>query len=296
MKDLFIRASSLPTMFDCAARWAAQNIEGLRTPNTGPAHLGTSLHHASAVFDQARVDANPITTSDAIDVFVDRVKGPGDDDGEIIWESNFKLAKAVDVGVRLTMDYCENHSPRYEFSAIEVKCESLVIDMDDGVKLTLTGQADRVRTEERVYNTNGVGGWWQEEPSTTLYGISDVKSGKRIIASDGTIAIDKHVAQLGQYELIQLLAKQELGYDFTLPAQVIAFPTSGTRTEVATAEVESPSRILLGDEEHPQGLLHMAAKMAAAELFPGNPKSMMCSEKYCPIYATCWWRGVKRVF
>jgi hypothetical protein len=296
MKEILIRASSLPTMFDCAARWAAQNIEQRRMPSTGPAHLGTSLHHASAVFDQARVEQAPITPSDAVDAFVDMVKQPVNEDGEIIWESNFKLAKAVDVGVQLTMDYCENHSPQYEFSAIEVKCDALPIDMDEGVRIILTGQADRVRTEERAYNGNGAGSWWQEEPPTTLYGICDVKSGKRIISSDGTIAIDKHVAQLGQYELIQLLAKQELGYDFTLPAEIIALPTSGSRTKVATATVEAPSRILLGDDEHPQGLLHMAAKMADAELFPGNPKSMMCSEKYCPIYATCWWRGVRRVF
>jgi hypothetical protein len=293
MNELFIRASSLPTMFDCAARWFAQNVEKRRMPSTGPAHLGTSLHHASAVFDQARVDENPITPSDAVDIFVDKVKSPSDEDGEVIWESNFKLAKAVDVGVRLTLNYCDTYSPRYQFSAVEVQCDSLTVDMDEGVKITLTGQADRVRTEERVYNTNGLGAWWQEDPPTTMYGICDVKSGKRIISSEGVIAVDKHVAQLGQYELIQLLAKQQLGYEFTLPAEVIAFPTSGSRTEVATATVESPSRILLGDDTHPQGLLHMAAKMAAAELFPGNPKSMMCSEKYCPIYATCWWRGVK---
>ena len=81
------------------------------------------------------------------------------------------------------------------------------------------------------------------------------------------------------------------GYQFTLPAEVIAFPTSGAHRKIATTEVESPSRILLGDENQPQGLLHAAAKMASAELFPGNPRSMLCSEKYCPAYAKCWWRG-----
>lgn len=293
MKEMFIRASSLAGLFDCAARWYAQNVERRDMPSTGPAHLGTSLHHASAVFDQARVDEKPIDPSDAVDVFVDRVKGPGDGDTEVIWEQKFKLAKAVDVGVRLTMDYCENHSPRYDFSAIEVQCESLTIEMDDGVSITLTGQADRVRVESRPEPPSDR--WWEDGDGLEVlhYGICDVKSGQRIIASDGSIAVDKHVAQLGQYELIQLLAKQELGYEFTLPAEIIAFPTSGSRAEVAAATVESPSRILLGDETQPQGLLHMAAKMAAAELFPGNPKSTLCSPKYCPVYATCWWRGIK---
>jgi hypothetical protein len=293
MNEILIRASSLPTMFDCAARWYAQNVEGLRTPNGGAAHLGTSLHHASAQFDLARVEEKPITTDDAVDLFVDRCKNPNEEDGEVVWDRAMPKQKAVDVGVRLTLNYCENHAPRYLFCAVEVRCEPLTIDMGDGVRITLTGQADRVRYVQPIDEP-----WWKhgdtdDGAQINKYGICDVKSGRRIVAADGSIAIDKHVAQLGQYELIQLLAHQKLGYKFTLPAEVIAFPTSGSRAEVSVATVESPSRLLLGDEAQPQGLLHMAAKMAKAELFPGNPKSVLCSEKYCPKYHTCWWRGVK---
>lgn len=296
MNEILIRASSLPTMFDCAARWYAQNVEGLRSPNGGAAHLGTSLHHASAQFDQARVEEKPITIDDAVDLFVDRCKKPNEEDGEVVWGSDMPQGKAVDVGVRLTMNYCDTYSPQYQFSAVEVKCEPLSIQVpEEGVRIVLTGQADRVRIETTTGPPAELERWWEEDgdPATVRYGICDVKSGKRIIASDGTIAIDKHVAQLGQYELIQLLAHQKLGYEFTLPAEVIAFPTSGSRAEVAVTSVVAPSRILLGDDVQPQGLLHMAAKMAKADLFPGNPKSTLCSEKYCPKYSRCWWRGVK---
>ena len=75
---------------------------------------------------------------------------------------------------------------------------------------------------------------------------------------------------------------------------MIALPTSGNQTKVATETVESPSRILLGgwhDGKKQAGLLDVAAKYAKNDLWPGNPRSQLCSEKYCPVYAKCWWRG-----
>lgn len=292
MKELIIRASSLPGLFDCPARWLAQNVEGRRTRTTGPAHLGTSLHHATGRFDQSRIEDSVILVEDAVDIFIDRVKNPTEEDGEVVWEQDMPKQKAVDVGVALTIDYCERISFNYHFSGVELKLNPMTIDVQqEGVKITLTGTTDRVRS-----STTESSSWWEKDDGDgleTKFGICDVKSGKRVIDSQGRIAIDKHVAQLGQYELLQLMTRTDYGYNFTLPAEVIALPTSGTHRQIAVAQVETPSRLLLGDETHPMGLLHAAAKMARAELFPGNPRSMLCSEKYCPAYRTCWWRGVK---
>jgi hypothetical protein len=41
---------------------------------------------------------------------------------------------------------------------------------------------------------------------------------------------------------------------------------------------------LIGDEEHP-GLIEIAARMLKSGVFPPNPKSMLCSKKYCPAHA-----------
>ena len=257
MTDLLIRASSLPGLFDCAARWEAQNIHGLKTPSSGPAHLGTSLHLASAKFDQARVEGSSIDTADAVDLFVDQVKKPVTADGEVVWSGPLTLAKAVSAGARLTMDYCDNFSPLRTFEAVEIQCAPITINMGDGVRITLTGQADRIRLEA--------------DGDNVMRGISDVKSGQRIIGADGKIAVDKHAAQLGQYELIELLVNRQNGMQFTLPAEIIAFPTSGSATRVVSDTVVNPSKLLLGDGGKRKGLLAAAAAMAKTGNFPGNP-------------------------
>jgi hypothetical protein len=202
-----------------------------------------------------------------MEAFVEAIKNP---EGEVRWVDVTK-DEAIERGVALTVNYCRDIAPVETYQAVELKCDPLTIAMENGVKITLTGQADRVRL---------VG---------DMKGISDLKSGTRIVNSKGEVAIDKHVAQLGTYELIEVLVKQTTGEEMLADAQVIALPTQGDPTPVTTT-VRRPSRVLLGDENRP-GLLHAAARMIEAETFYGNPQSMLCSDKYCPAHATCWWRA-----
>jgi hypothetical protein len=62
-----IRASSWPGLFDCAHRWYWQNIVGLRSPSSGKAWLGSSVHCGTAKFDQAVLQGAPVTVLDAVD-------------------------------------------------------------------------------------------------------------------------------------------------------------------------------------------------------------------------------------
>ena len=48
-----IRASSWPSLFDCAQRFYWQNIVGLRMPSSGNAALGTAIHAGTAAFDES---------------------------------------------------------------------------------------------------------------------------------------------------------------------------------------------------------------------------------------------------
>jgi hypothetical protein len=267
MKDATIRASSLGELFDCPARWAAKYLEGRTSYTSGRSHLGTALHKGAGLFDQARIEGSPISVEDATDAFVDAIKKP---EGEVRWIDVTK-DEAIERGVRLTVNYCNDIAPLETYQAVELKCEPLTISMENGVKITLTGQADRVRL---------VG---------EHKGISDLKSGTRIVNAKGEVSVDKHVAPLGTYELIEVLVKQTTGEEMLADAQVIALPTKGDPTP-RTTTVRRPSRVLLGDENRP-GLLHAAARMIEAETFYGNPQSMLCSERFCPAYKTCWWRA-----
>lgn len=260
-----IRASSLPELFDCPARWAAKHLDGKTTPNTGIAQLGTAIHHGTSVFDQSRIDGAGLTADDAAGAFVDEL-----DAAETMWTEDMPRKRALEAGLSLTSRYCLELSPQYQWAAVEIDFQGVEIDMGDGLVLELTGHADR------IYQATG-------------FGVIDVKSGKQAVGADGSVAVDKHVYQLGQYELISMLAQNELHYDITEPAQIIGLQTAGKK-QIGVGEVGRPSNILIGDE-HNKGLLEIAAGMIRSGTFHGNPKSMLCHQHYCPAFKQCWWRG-----
>lgn len=270
MIDLNIRASSLGRLFDCPARWAAQNITGRRWWTGGPAHLGTSVHYATGRFDQARIEGTPIDVGDAVQFCIDKIDQP---DGDVLWDRDLSRSEAKNIGAIITMKYCERIAPLFTFEAVELTCNPMHIDMHNGVTINLTGTLDRMRVETI--------------DEVTKRGIGDVKTG-RGAARDGVPVVDKHVAQLGTYELLGIMAKETTGKDMVLPAQVFALPTNGD--DIAVGEVETPSRVLLGEGDH-GGLLQAAATLAKSGNFYGNPHSTLCSKRYCPNYEFCWWRG-----
>ena len=50
-----IRASSFGELFDCALRWEAKHLQGMRMPNSPRALIGTGVHEGTAAFDRAQV-------------------------------------------------------------------------------------------------------------------------------------------------------------------------------------------------------------------------------------------------
>ena len=112
-----------------------------------------------------------------------------------------------------------------------------------------------------------------------------LKSGGRATektADGGRRAVTKgHHIQLGIYTL---MAEQASGERLDAPAEIIGLQTT-KEAPVATGEVADVKTPLLGTEEHP-GLIQIAARMLKDGIFPPNPKSMLCSAKYCPAYGT----------
>jgi hypothetical protein len=77
----------------------------------------------------------------------------------------------------------------------------------------------------------------------------------------------------------------------TAPAKIIGLQTGLTDKgqRVGIGQMNSPRDALLGSPDSP-GALQYAAQFLKSGNFFGNPKSMLCSEKYCPAHATCMWR------
>lgn len=267
-----IRASSLGELFDCPKRWHAKNVLGMTMPSSYKARLGTAVHAGTAAFDQARLDGSPITADEAAGALVDALysKTNNDDgrDDPIDWEG--ENPKAIEqIGLALHTTYCNGLALQMDYVAVELRCENLAFT---DLGLALTGTTDRVH---RVADGR--------------LGITDVKTGATAVSADGTVKTTGHAAQLGVYSL---LAEYGIGAPITAPAQIIGMQTGKTAKaqRVAVGEIEDVRSALVGDAEDP-GLLEHASRIIHSDSYYGNPKSMLCSPKFCPVYDICKFRG-----
>lgn len=258
-----IRASSLGGLFDCPASWAAKHIDGLRTPSNGKALLGKAVHASTAVFDQSVIDGSGITINEAAAAAVDAIHKPDED---VEWDDDSPV-DAERIAVSLHTKYCQIIAPKQTYRAVEVECERLEIT-DLGI--ALTGTTDRVRETEDGFS------------------ICDLKTGKAAVGSDDKVKTAGHAYQMGVYEL---LAQQASDIAITGPAQIIGMNTAKTAASqrIGTGEIVGAREVLLGDGETP-GILELASRLIHSGDFYGNPKSMMCHERYCPIHSTCKFR------
>lgn len=261
--SLTVRASSWGALFDCAMRWEAMNLKGIKKPSGLRAALGTAIHASTAVFDRSRIDGTGLSADDAAGALVDTLKNPGYDVD--LSQDDLTIPEAEKTGLILHTKYCREISPRYEFRAVEMETKPLDIYCGGGVVVRLTGTMDRSRLRK------GTGG----------LGISDLKSGANAVQK-GAAKIDGHGPQIATYEL---LYEHTTGEAITEPGEIIGLKTKGT-PEVATNEIRNAKRIMVGTDTQ-RGLIEFAAEMFRSGLFPPNPKSMLCGEKYCPIYNQC---------
>lgn len=258
-----IRASSLGELFDCPARFYAKQILGLRTPGNAKSTLGTAVHASTAVYDQSVIDGSGITIEDAKAAAVDAIYRP---EYDVDWEES-SPQEAETIALSLHTKYCKEIAPQHEYAAVEIKCDRLEIS-DLGI--ALTGTTDRVRITDEGY------------------GISDLKTGKSAVGSDGVVSTKGHAFQQGVYEL---LAEQASGLPITAPAEIIGMNTAKTEKSQRTGVgyITGAREVLLGDGES-AGVLETAAAMIHGGNFFGNPRSMLCHKTYCPIFNNCKYR------
>lgn len=259
-----LRASSVPGLLDCPARWEAIHLKGLTMPKTSAAALGTAVHASTAVYDTGRLTGADLSADDAAGAAVDAIHKP---DFDVDWEDN-KPNDVEKVAVALHKKYCAEVAPTQEYKAVEVECTELFIS-DLGI--SITGTTDRIRVTEDGH-----------------YGITDIKTGKTAVRANGKVETKGHAYQLGVYEL---LAEHGSKLPIKGPAQIVGLNAGKTEKgqRAGKGEIDGARDVLLGDE-HVPGVLHTVANIIHAGNFWGNPRSMLCGEKYCPIYKTCHYR------
>jgi hypothetical protein len=259
---VFIRASSLAELFDCAHRWEGKHLLGLTSATGGAAQLGTAVHAGTAAFDASRLPgASPLTIDDAAGAVVDAIHKP---ERDVDW-GDTPVRQAERIALALHTKYCADIAPKQTYMGVEVTCERLELPE---LGIALTGTNDRVR-----------------RLADGRLGITDLKTGKRAVKTDGKAETAKHALQLGVYEL---LATHAMGIPIEAPAQVVGMNTGATPASqrIGTGEVANARQLLLGEEGAP-GFLEQAAAIVRAGSFPANPSSYLCSPKYCTRWATC---------
>ena len=272
MKVVTVRASALADFLDCPARAEAVHLQGKRMPQAPTALLGTAVHASTAAFDSSRLNGgHGITIQDAAGAAVDAIHKPTE---EVVYAEEddsrglSSPQEVEDIALALHARYCTEIAPTQVYKAVEVKCERLEIT---DIGLALTGTTDRVRQV-------GEG-----------HGISDVKSGKTAVRANGTVETKGHRYQIGVYEL---LAEKASGIPITEGGEIIGLQAGKTERgqRVAKSEPIIGARdVLIGEPDSP-GVLEIVSHQIHAGIFPGNPRSILCHEKYCPIYNTCKFR------
>lgn len=263
MSDIItVRASSWGSLFDCSHRWEGVHLLGMRKASGLRAQLGTGIHAGTAAFDQALIDNEPISPNDAAGVFIDTLHNP---EQEVDYKSDkLTLKEAEVIGLTLLTKYCTQIAPHMNYVAVEMQLQPLIIDCGNGIKVQLTGTMDRSRVAV----------------STVGHIVNDVKSGSRIIVQ-GLVNMRPHIAQTGTYELM---------YRSTTGNETAGSQITGLQTTAAAAVAVSPvfdaKKVMLGTEDSP-GLIEHAGVMFKSGLFPPNPQSMLCSEKYCARWSLC---------
>lgn len=259
-----IRASALSDFLDCPARAEAKHLLGMRMPNSGAAQIGTAVHASTAVFDRSRLEGAGITAGDAAGAAVDAIRKP---EFDVVWDDDYPVDDAERAALSLHARYCSEIAPTQDYAAVEVTCERLEIT---DLGLALTGTTDRVRKVQDGF------------------GISDIKTGKTAVRADGAVKTAGHAVQLGVYEL---LAGHASKLPITAPAQIIGLQVAKTPKgqRAAVGEIHGARSLLTGDGESP-GVLEAVSHMVHSGIFYGNPRSQLCGEKFCPIYAKCKWR------
>lgn len=266
-----VRASSWTTLLDCAHRFEGVYDLKLSKPSGMRAQLGTAIHASTAIYDESRMNHAGITSSEAAVALVETLRHP---DRDVDYTgSDLTITQAEKIGLTLHSKYCAEISPRYEFAAVELTTKPMEIDCGNGVTIRMTGTMDRARA---IVGESGLK-------------VGDLKSGRLAVIKDPTDRTGKrlvaktkgHHAQIATY---QILTEYTTGQEVMDEAEIIGLST-GTPA-VATGEIHGARDILLGKDDQP-GLIHYAAQMFKSGLFPPNPASQLCSERYCGRWNTC---------
>ena len=269
-----IRASSLSRLLDCPMSWEGTFLKKLHIHSQPAATIGSSVHYSTAAYDAAVMDGDNPGIDETAALALDYLR---ENQGETDWLSMSQRQAEV-VSLRVHKKYCQEVAPQFNYVAVEAKLSPLKIDMGDGMIFELTGTLDRI-------NDYGNG----------KAGVVDAKTGKTAVTRDDQgkdVANTRtHGPQTGVYDVLGGIWLQEHrpDLDMTEPPCIIGLQTTNN-DRVGVGWIKDARSQVLGSPDHP-GYLEYVAQYFRTGLFPPNPQSWICGEKYCSSFPTCPFHG-----
>ena len=259
-----IRASGLADLFDCPSRWEWRNLMGRSGPASAASAMGTAIHAGAQAFDVARVQGSPIKPGDAAEATVQALRQPAE---EVDWEDTTPKQRERVALTGLTL-YCTTLAPALQIVGVEVDVPPLPLP-DLGIYLT--GQPDRVVVTHKA-------------DGTATLAPGDIKTGKLAVDDNGRARTSGHMLQLAQYAV---MLEQGLGQPVDGDPVIAGIGTGReVRAGLGRINADRARAALLGTDDEP-GALQQAAHIIRAGVFQANPRSMICTQKYCPRYSAC---------
>lgn len=268
-----IRASSFWVLLDCAYRWYIDQILKLRKPVAAPAAIGTAVHRSTGAYDQAKLAGEDVSIDEAAGEAVDSIMHPEE---EVDWlGSGVSQKSATDIAVICHTKYCSIIAPTRKYAAVETTLKPLAVKTRNGVVLEFTGTLDRVREEQLEVGSGS-------PTIAKVYGVDDIKTGARAVDSNGKVKISRHGPQVGLYSI---LGEHTHNIPMMSDPGIIGLQTS-SQARVGYATIPNARKALIGTQDYP-GLIDHVSVYFQTGLFPPNPGSILCSEKYCSGWDVC---------
>ncbi len=253
---VLIRPSSVHSFWDCPYRWAQIHLLGVRSFGSFHTLRGTGVHAgAEEIWEESqKAGVKKFSLSAAKDRAAETVEKRCEEE-EIRFEEFESVDAAKDDAVKGVEVYAKEIVPKVE---IPVKVEHYFeAEIDDDI--TIGGTTDAINPDGKIRDIKT--STRKVQPSKYLEQLSIYKRLAEVndIKTQDTAIIENVV-----------FLKNEVG------AHVIEVPidVEGTKRKID----DIVRRIKVWKE----------GKIDTDLLFPPNPNSFMCSDKYCPIYHECY--------
>ncbi len=253
VQEIIIRPSSIDTFYNCSYQWAKTFLEGVPSIPGNRAAMGTAIHKAAQVTWESSIKAQKkdLNATQAKDAAV------AEYEEELKKGVQFDDGETKDSSIKEILLGTEAYlSDIAVYVPIPVAVEQrFTIDIDHSLVKAISGTVDYITKDT----------------------ISDIKTGKRKATTSN------YTTQQSVYKMLAMANGVDVKHN-TIQNVVLKASPEGSVLPMETDVEQGKALVntLLDTLD-----VAMQDKIPLEVLFRGNPRYMLCSNKYCNLYSVC---------